>query len=558
MYGEPNRVQTAFGEMRAVYVSYLPKRFEEIRETWAKAREQQWNRAILVNLHSLVYSMAGSCAVFGFNAMAKTAYELQYVLASVIDYHQIPTAEWEQHVEKLLDDLEEACTHIQDTTTISLPLPSTTEPEHPRPQETPKEYQIAILTEDEEFWQDVPQLAHFGYHVSRFTDQEAFARYVVTRQPDAVIIDLDRPDSLEAATRTRRSGSSSPLLLFISTKNDILVRLDAVRAGGEAFFSKPVDINILIDRLEALINHREAEPYRILIVEDEPAVAEFYAYVLQDAGFVTHIVTRPLEEIMSVLVDFQPDLILMDIYMPECSGVELAKIIRHIESFVTVPIVFLSGEQDVEKQLDAMSLGGDDFILKPVEPEYLVKSVHIRAKRSRILRQLTVRDSLTGLLNHTAIEEQLAKEIERAARQGLQVAFAMIDLDHFKRVNDTYGHLVGDRVLRSLARVLQQRLRKTDIIGRYGGEEFAVILLDTDSTHAARILDTVRENFARIKHRAGYETFTVTFSGGVAMFPQYSSFFELHDAADKALYEAKRKGRNQVVIAEPTGFRTLT
>ncbi len=260
---------------------------------------------------------------------------------------------------------------------------------------------------------------------------------------------------------------------------------------------------------------------------------------------------------MSALVDFQPDLILMDIYMPECSGVELAKIIRHMESFVTVPIVFLSGEQDVEKQLDAMSLGGDDFLLKPVEPEYLVRSVRIRAKRSRVLRQLTVRDGLTGLLNHTAIEEHLMKETERAQRQDLRIAFAMIDLDHFKRVNDTYGHLVGDRVLRSLARVLQQRLRKTDIIGRYGGEEFAVILLDTDSTHAARILDTVRENFAQIKHRVGYETFTVTFSCGVAMFPEYPTFFELHDAADKALYEAKRRGRNQVIIAERTGFRSL-
>lgn len=545
-----DRIKAAFGNMRAAYVAYLPQRFEEIRKTWAAAREHKWDRNILVELHSQVYNMAGSCAVFGFNTLAKKAYELQHILTPVVDGHRDPTAEWERQVEETIAFLKEAYTEIRSEADLPLSLEIT----ETKPMlEVRKEYRVAILTEDSEFWQEVLQLTHFNYQVDRFTDQERFIRYVETSKPGAVIIDLDRPDGIEAAYRIRRIGVEPPSVLFISTEDTVTLRLNAVRAGGEAFFSKPVDIILLIDRLEHLMDHREFEPYRILIVEDEPPVAEFYAYVLGEAGLTTRVVTRPLEEILPALIDFNPDLILMDIYMSECSGIELAKMIRQMESFVTVPIVFLSGEREVEKQLDAMSLGADDFLMKPVAPEYLIKSVRIRAERSRALRQLTLRDSLTGLLNHTAIKERLAKEVERARRQNLRIAFAMLDIDRFKQVNDTYGHLVGDRVLRSLSHVLQQRLRRTDIIGRYGGEEFAVILLDVGPHDAARLMDSVRENFAQIRHRAGHETFTVTFSCGVATFPEYATAFQLHDAADQALYEAKRLGSNRVVIANRSG-----
>ncbi|MDQ7028395.1 MAG: diguanylate cyclase, partial [Ardenticatenia bacterium] len=363
------------------------------------------------------------------------------------------------------------------------------------------------------------------------------------------------PDTFFHKVRSiRRQSHSTPMpVIFVSTRDDLTIRLEAVRAGGDAFLAKPVDIGLLVERLEALIKPREPDPYRILIVEDEPAVAEFYAYVLKEAGMVTRIVTKPLE-IMPVLVDFNPDLILMDIYMPECSGVELAKVIRQMEAFVTVPIVFLSGESDVERQLDAMSLAGDDFLMKPILPQHLVKSVRLRVERSRILRQLTLMDGLTGLFNHTAIEERLHKEMERARRQRTGLAFAMIDLDHFREVNDTYGHPVGDRVLRTLSRVLLQNLRRTDIIGRYGGEEFAVILLDTNGHYAARALDNVRRKFSRIKHRTGHLAFQITFSCGVAAFPEHQELAELHTAADQALYEAKQRGRNQTILAEQGQF----
>jgi diguanylate cyclase (GGDEF)-like protein len=214
--------------------------------------------------------------------------------------------------------------------------------------------------------------------------------------------------------------------------------------------------------------------------------------------------------------------------------------------------VFLSAETSLDKQLSAMSLGGDDFLIKPIQAEHLIRAVSSRAQRSRVLRSFMVRDSLTGLLNHTRTKEQLDFEVARARRQNGALSFAMIDIDHFKSVNDTYGHPVGDRVIKSLSRLLQQRLRKTDVIGRYGGEEFAVILPNTDGPSAVKVFDVIREGFAQIRQRAEREEFGVTFSCGVAPFPVYANSAALSVAADKALYQAKQGGRNRMMLAPTT------
>ncbi len=262
----------------------------------------------------------------------------------------------------------------------------------------------------------------------------------------------------------------------------------------------------------------------------------------------TMTVNNPLE-VMGSLADFNPDLILMDMYMPGCNGIELAKVIRQIDSYVSIPIVYLSSETDVDKQLAAMRTGGDDFLTKPIQPEHLVSYVSSRAERMRIIRSFMDRDSLTGLLNHTRTKESLGICLERARRLGSPLVFAMLDIDKFKSVNDTYGHPVGDRVILSLSRLLRQRLRKTDIIGRYGGEEFAVILPDTDIRSAKKMLDEIRESFSLIKNQAAKSEFFVTFSCGMAVYPEHEDPASICSAADRALYDAKHGGRNRVVTA---------
>ncbi|HTF57206.1 MAG TPA: diguanylate cyclase, partial [Planctomycetota bacterium] len=319
--------------------------------------------------------------------------------------------------------------------------------------------------------------------------------------------------------------------------------------GGSGYFPRPVNISSLIDQLELLTSHYSQEPYRILIVDDEEATAERFRVVVEEAGMAGRVVTDP-RQISGPLVEFRPDLILMDIYMPGCNGLELAAVIRQQEAFVGIPIVFLSSETDIGRQLGALRLGGDDFLTKPIAEDRLVASLTARAQRARVLRSFMVRDSLTGVLNHSRTKAQLQIEVARSRRQGRRLAYAMIDIDHFKEVNDRHGHPTGDRVILSLSRLLQNRLRKTDIIGRYGGDEFAVILPDADGPTALKVLAEICDGFSHIRHASERGEFGATFSGGVAILTEAGDAGRLNEAADRALYEAKNQGRNRVVLAE--------
>jgi diguanylate cyclase (GGDEF)-like protein len=232
--------------------------------------------------------------------------------------------------------------------------------------------------------------------------------------------------------------------------------------------------------------------------------------------------------------------------MPSCTGTELCTILRQQDEWIGVPIVFLSGETSWERQAAAMSAGGDDFLLKPISAEHLVTAVLHRARRLRRLGGYIGRDSLTRLLNHAAYNERLRIEVSRARRDGGRLSVALVDLDHFKAVNDTHGHPAGDRVLRRLARLMQERFRQTDAIARVGGEEFAVILPGADQLNALALMEEMRKSFQEVVHSSEFGEFRVTLSSGVAELNPMSTAETLHDAADKALYRAKREGRNRV------------
>jgi diguanylate cyclase (GGDEF)-like protein len=253
-------------------------------------------------------------------------------------------------------------------------------------------------------------------------------------------------------------------------------------------------------------------------------------------------------QVLPVLKDFNPELILMDMYMPDCSGMELARMIRQIEAYLCIPIVYLSSETDRDRQLEAVGLGGDDFPVKPIRPAHLVAAVSSQIERYRGLRTLMLRDGLTGLFNHTTTKERLIQEVSRADRQSTRVFFAIIDLDRFKSVNDTHGNPAGDRVLKSLAHLLVRRLRGSDVVGRYGGEELAVILPNTTAQEAAALMDELRATFEKIRHRASGAELSATFSCGVSSFPPCQTPAALTESADRALYAAKAKGRNQVCL----------
>lgn len=393
------------------------------------------------------------------------------------------------------------------------------------------------------------QLKYFGYNCIYCDSLDNVIRVALDPRNNeklgAIILDTEYCPNRDPIPL--KAISSKIPLIFISTFDDVATRLFAVKAGASAYFVSPIEFTSLIEKIDdALTPLSENPPLRILIVEDSRPQASIVSKHLRQAGMITEILLDPLK-VNSALTEFQPDLILLDLYMPLCSGVELAKVIRQQDPFVSIPIVYLSAEDDPNKQLNAMRGGGDDFLTKPITPQYLVDAVTTRANRSRTLRAEMIQDSLTGLLNHTRILEQLELEIARARRTSTPLSFAMIDIDYFKAINDAHGHPVGDRVIKGLARLLKQRLRKMDSIGRYGGEEFALILPQTDGHIILKKLDEIRRSFAKLLHRSSDPMieFSATFSIGLAQLtPEIDAVDKLIQAADKALYQAKDMGRN--------------
>ncbi|MDH1265042.1 MULTISPECIES: GGDEF domain-containing response regulator [unclassified Pseudomonas] len=395
------------------------------------------------------------------------------------------------------------------------------------------------------------QLEFFGMAAQPLDTANAFRAAMLERHPAAIVMEVDFSGpgcGLQLAEAIQHNLEQKiPLLFYSQEETDTPTRLAAVRAGGQEYFTGSLDASSLLERIEVLTHVAQYDPYKVLIVDDSRAQATHTERVLNSAGIVTRTLTEPILA-MGELAEFQPDLIILDMYMPECNGTELAKVIRHNDRYVSVPIIYLSAEDDLDKQLDAMSEGGDDFLTKPIKPRHLIATVRNRAARARNLKARMVRDSLTGLYNHTHTLQLLEDTCYRTQRDGQPLSFAMLDIDFFKKVNDNYGHPMGDRVIKSLALFLKQRLRKSDHIGRYGGEEFAVVMPNTDARTAARVLDEIRQRFAEIHYPAQPQDLSCTFSCGIAELRADTDAKSLSQQADEALYVAKHGGRNRVEI----------
>jgi diguanylate cyclase (GGDEF)-like protein len=545
------------------FSSQLEDRYKELEDAIAVLSRKPEVENV-AELRLLVHKLAGSAATFGYDQLSLHSKEFEAYLDDIITRGEGPSEEeigrikeffdyirGESESEGTLEEIDEEEDRVSSTAsgTKIEGVESTNTPEIPHSEdEQGKLRQIYLFGFVDEDLQDMShQLGFYGYTAQGIESFSEMEKLLAEGKRITLFVDTCALTEEKSLSAMKRAHGERFTEVFISNDDTFELRLRAIRAGGDAFFVRPLDMGKVVDKIDNIASRGRAEPFHVLIVDDDQEQVAYYALILQQAGMITSVASDPMT-VLSILVEARPDLILMDVYMPGCSGLELTQLLRQHEAFITIPIVFLSLENDRDRQMEAIGEGGDDFLIKPINPDYLVSIVRLRAQRNRNLRYFMERDSLTGLLNHSNLKEQLSREIIRAERSESPVSFAMIDADHFKNVNDTYGHLTGDRVLKSLARMLQDRLRRTDIIGRYGGEEFGVILINTGPTEAKKIMEEIRENFGRVRHHSENQDFYVTFSCGVASYPEIEEPEEISTAADEALYEAKESGRNRVVV----------
>ncbi|MDR3322896.1 MAG: diguanylate cyclase [Zoogloeaceae bacterium] len=415
----------------------------------------------------------------------------------------------------------------------------------------PNAARICLMGEQGPHWHDLmAQLGYFGISARQGgwdlpeTDDSDLSIYLVDM--GGVI----SPERLGFLKRLRERRSMARIVCM-DVPDDFMFINRALQAGVTHCMTPRAACQQVLGQVLGAQGVIAQESYRVLVVEDSLTAVRAICNSLTQHGVTTHELRDPSLALQAIR-QFQPDLILMDMYMPSCTGVEAARVIRQYPEFLSVPIVYLSGETSIGLQVEALRLGGDQFLTKPFNPVLMNAVVKSKIDRYRDLRRSMQNDSLTGLLNHISTKQALAAALE-ILPEGSFLDVVMLDIDHFKNVNDTHGHPVGDQVIRSLAWLLKQRLRHNDIVGRYGGEEFVVGLVSSRPGSAVEILDRIREDFSRILFNGANDVqFKVSFSAGVAVSAggeQVKRLEILLEAADEALYEAKHHGRNQVVLS---------
>ncbi len=264
--------------------------------------------------------------------------------------------------------------------------------------------------------------------------------------------------------------------------------------------------------------------------------------------------------------DARLDLVLLDIMMPGLDGLECCRLIKSVTQDAFLPVVLLTAKADTDSRVTGLRIGADDYVCKPFDERELMARVnnllrikrmhdHVNEAREK-LEQLAVQDGLTGLYNYRYLQTRMNEEFKRAERYREPLACVMVDLDHFKHMNDRHGHDAGDALLRQTAERLRLAVREIDVVTRYGGEEFLLVLPSTNFSGALSVADRVWRSIGGAPFQLPGTRERVTASVGVAVFPSrdIKSKDQLIKAADRALYQAKGDGRDRICVYQHQGY----
>ena len=538
-------IQQQLASLQLEFASSLVQRVEQVIEDLNSLSTQANPVTSLQDIFRQIHSLSGSAGTFGFSSLSEQLRQLELILKEYYNEQSLPDAKTtdflNQGLQKLFDLIAKGPDDelSSETQLKSVPAAKTTQ-----------RLVYVVVDETVEAQKLCLQLNHNGYKTRFFTSATQAMQALAQEKPDALVLDIVLPEGLLAGTELAgsiRILRNEPVpTIFISSQKDWQSRLAAVRAGGSAYLDKPVDIAMLVELLDRSTQRLRREPYRVLVVDDALELAQHYALVLRQAGMHADILTEPAN-LLEKLESFKPDLILLDVYFPGISGVEIAQVLHQHQNHSSIPIIFLSAETDRDIQLITLQQG-DIFLEKPILENHLVSTVESRIERARALSKLMYHDGLTGLLNHITVKRRLEVELARSQRQDKPLSYIILDLDHFKQLNDRHGHMAGDRVLKSLAQLLTERLRKSDQIGRYGAKDFAIIMPDTYAEVAHQIIDDLRKGFAELGYQSDVGEFSCSFSAGISCTSAFTQLELLIEAADKALYQAKESGRNQTML----------
>jgi two-component system, cell cycle response regulator len=291
---------------------------------------------------------------------------------------------------------------------------------------------------------------------------------------------------------------------------------------------------------------------RLLVVDDDAFGAQLAEQVLGAAGFDVSSCLDPANALQSMR-DRNPDLVLLDVDMPKLDGFEICSQMRKDAALHLTPIIFLTHHGDVERRVRGLNMGGSDYVQKPFDAQELVARVRSHLQRAGEYRELTIRDSLTRCYTTEYFKARLDQELARAKRYKNRLVLGLLDVDQFKRINDSYGHAAGDAVLAKLSALINTSFRASDVVARYAGDEFAFLIIEASSADATAACNRLRETVVRTAFElpetlGGGLRVTTTVSIGLTAYREGDTAHDFLLRADGALFDAKQHGRNRVLL----------
>jgi two-component system, cell cycle response regulator len=305
--------------------------------------------------------------------------------------------------------------------------------------------------------------------------------------------------------------------------------------------------------------------FRVLVADDSPVYRKLVEHALAEDSCSVSFANSGHQAI-ELFDREKPDLIVTDWMMPDLTGIELCQRIRTSSQSSYTYVIILTSNAEKENVVKGLSAGADDYLTKPFDRNELLARIRVGQRlidlhrqieaKNRLLEELALTDPLTGLPNRRAIEDWSARQLSGAARHGFPMWFVLMDLDHFKKINDTYGHDAGDTVLKRFGEVLRNNTRLSDISGRIGGEEFLLVLTHAEEDNVKVVVDRIRKQLAAEQFEWNGSAISVTASFGAAGFSgkKAPGFSQLVKQADAALYRAKDLGRNRVELEPVNSF----
>lgn len=396
-------------------------------------------------------------------------------------------------------------------------------------------------------------LVYLARRVIAFESSQALLEESVNELPVALVLivdgQLDKAD-LDALDAFHKENKQLPVfMLSFESNRDVEFRLEVVRREYTGFFSGISDESYFLSSLERRVQNRKITPYRILIIDDSRAQALLLQRMLEDNPQFRVDTTNEPYDALNKLADFKPDVILLDMQMPECFGYELASVIRQSCRYTGTQILYMSAEEELEKRILTLTEDADGFIVKPAKAHHLQKQIMCKALRGRsIMRQLS-KDAYTQLDNREYFIFAAEDQIRQATVGGYALSFAVLGIDHLRYLNQRYGYAAGDQLLKGFVLFLKQHLTEVSI-GRYSGNKIVLIFKHKTPAETKNILDALLKEYSMLVYDLASEKVFASFSAAIMAWKEGCEVQEIITKAAQMISRAAKLSYAQVDIIE--------